>query len=128
MNVFEEREKIRLPIAQNGFVAALKKMTDGAVFPVEVHGIALVDALENPGQRDVLCFDQQVEVVAHEDISIDVEMLSLFVRRHDLEILLIVPRIFEDLLLLVATGYDMIEGASILDAWFAGHETMIANL
>jgi len=48
------------------------------------------------------------------------EMLPLFVRRHDLEVFLIIRGIFEYLLLLVAAGDDVIEGAGIFDAGLRG--------
>jgi len=42
MNIFEERQKVAFPVAQDGLVAALEEVADRSVLPVEVHGIALM--------------------------------------------------------------------------------------
>jgi hypothetical protein len=52
---------------------------------------------------------------------------ALFVGRQKLKILLMVLDVLEDLLLLVAAGDDVVEGAGELDARLAGHGGMIAN-
>ncbi len=49
MNILEEGKKVSLSVAQYRLVAALEQMTDRAVCPVEIHRIALVDALQNLG-------------------------------------------------------------------------------
>jgi hypothetical protein len=86
-------------------------VANGAVFPVEMHRIALVDALEDLGQGHILCFDQEMDMVTHEDIGIQVEMLALFVGCHELKVLLVVLLILEDLLFLVSAGDNVIKGA-----------------
>jgi hypothetical protein len=95
--------------------------------PVEMHRIALVDALEDLGQGHILCFDQEMDMVTHEDIGIQVEMLALFVGCHELKVLLVVLLILEDLLFLVSAGDNVIKGAGVFDAGFAGHRKKIAN-
>jgi hypothetical protein len=46
-------------------------MTDGLIFVVEVQRIALVNALEYLGERDILCLYEQMNVVVHEDVRIE---------------------------------------------------------
>ena len=46
MNVFRKNEKISIAIAEYDLTSALKKMTYGSIFPVEVHRIALIDSLK----------------------------------------------------------------------------------
>jgi len=61
-----------------------------------------------------------MEMVAHENVSIEAEMLALLVGRNELEVLLVVRCFFEDLLPLVAAGDDVVESAGIFDAGLAG--------
>jgi len=61
-----------------------------------------------------------MEMVAHENVSIEAEMLALLVGRNELEVLLVVRCFFEDLLPLVAAGDDVVESAGIFDAGLRG--------
>ena len=121
MAVLEECQKIPFAVAQDGLVAALEQMTNGFVLAVKVQSIALVDTLEGLGQGYVLHLDQQMEMIAHEDIGIETEMMTWLIGGHNPEVLLVVGRIFEDLLLLVAAGDDVIEGACVFYAGLSRH-------
>lgn len=46
-------------------------MTHGLIFVVEVQRIALVNALEYLGERDISGFYKQMNMVAHEDVRIE---------------------------------------------------------
>jgi hypothetical protein len=79
VDVFEEGQEVSVAVATNGFVPALEEVPCSLVPTVIVHGVALIETLENFGEWDVLCFDQEMNVVGHEYVSIETKMVSLFV-------------------------------------------------
>jgi hypothetical protein len=64
VNVLEQRQKIGIPVAQDGLVSALEEVAHGPVLLVKIHGVALVDALEDLGEGCLTGFEQEVDVVA----------------------------------------------------------------
>jgi hypothetical protein len=68
-----------------------------------------------------------MDVVAHEDVGIEMKGITGLVSREDLEKLLIVGEVFEYLLTLIAAGDDVIEGAVVFDAGLSGHAEKIAD-
>jgi hypothetical protein len=79
MDVLKEFEKVAISVAQDGLIPSLEKMTDSSVLFVEIHGIALVDALEDLGERSITRFNQKMDVVSHKDVGIEAKMVALFV-------------------------------------------------
>jgi hypothetical protein len=79
MDVFEQGQKVSVAIAKNGFVPALEEVPHSLVPAIIVHGVALVHPLEDLGEPDVFCLDQQVNVVGHEYVRIEIKMVSLLV-------------------------------------------------
>ena len=128
MNIFEETEKVGFSIAQYGFVPALKKMSDGAVFPIVEHSVCLIETLHDFGKGDPPSLDEQMNVVVHEDVCINAATGAVFIDREKQKILLEVSGVSKYPLTLISSGDDMIEGAFVFDAWFARHESRIAKL
>jgi hypothetical protein len=79
VDVFDEDQEVSVAVATNGFVPALEEVPCSLVPTVIVHGVALIETLENFGEWDVLCFDQEMNVVGHEYVSIEIKMVSLLV-------------------------------------------------
>lgn len=108
MNVFYKGQQISVAVAKDGFVPALKEMPHSLVPSIKVHGIALVDTLKDFGERNVLGFNQQVDMVGHKYVGIELKMIALFVADKDLDKFAIIEGIFKYLLLLVSPGDYMI--------------------
>jgi hypothetical protein len=125
--VFDQAEKIGIPIAQNCLISPLEEVAYSTVFPVEVHRICLIQALHDLGQRDVLCLDQQVDVVVHEDIGVDTAAGTIFVHSEGKKVFLEVRLVLEDALFLVAADDDVIESTGVFNAWLAGHGERVAE-
>jgi len=121
VDVFEQAEKIGFFIAQDCLIPALEQMADGPVPVIEVHGVCLVDALHDLGKRDVSAFDQEMDVVAHQNIGEDAAARAVLVDGEGKEVLLEVGAVLEDALFLVAADDDVIECSGIFDAWLAWH-------
>ena len=127
MNVFEEAEQVGFSVAEYCFVPALKEMADGAVFPIVVHGVGLIDALHDLGKGDVLGLDEQVNVIVHENVCINTAIGAVFIDREEQKILLEVRGISKYSSALIAAGDDVIECTFVFDAWFTRHAMRIEN-
>jgi hypothetical protein len=79
MNIFHKGQKVSIPIAKDGLVATLKQMTHGLVFPIKVHGIALIDALKYLREGDLSHFDQEMNMVRHQNIGIEEKGITILV-------------------------------------------------
>lgn len=79
VNVFEQSEEIRFTVAKDGLIPPLKEMANGAVLPVEVYGIGLIHALLDLGERYITGLDQEMDMVAHEDVGIYATAGTVFV-------------------------------------------------
>jgi len=121
MNVFYQGQQILLAVAKDGFVPALKEVPRSLVPSVIVHGIALVDTLEDFGERNVPGFNQKVHMVGHKYVGIEMEMIAFFVADKELDEFAIIEGIFKYLLLVVSSGDYMVKGAFVFNPWFSGH-------
>ena len=127
MDVFQECQQVVVTIAEDCLVSPLKKMADGPIFPIEIRGICLIDALQYLGERNITGFHQQVDVVSHENVGVEMESVAVLVNLEGEEIFLVVGCVLEDLLPLVPAGYDMIERSGVFDAGLARHDARIAK-
>lgn len=127
MDIFEESKEVAFTVAENCFVPALEEMTDGPVFSVEIHGIALVNALERFGERDVFCLDQKMDMVVHEHICVEAIMVALLVSGKNFQVFLAIRGRLENLLLLISSGDDMIKRAVVFYPWLSCHGERIAE-
>lgn len=127
MDVLEQGEKICILIAENGLVPALKQVSDRAVSSIEVKGVALVNALKNLRKGDALCFDQKMDVIAHQYIGVEAAVITVFIDREYLEVFLAVRNVLKYFLLLVSSGDYVIERAIEFDSGLSCHNERIAK-
>ena len=121
MDVFYKGQQISVAVAKDGLVPALEEVSHCLVPSIIVHGIALVDTLKDFGERNVPGFDQQVDMVGHKYVGIELKMIALFVANKDLDKFAIIEGIFKYLLLLVSAGDYMIKGAFVFNSEFSSH-------
>jgi hypothetical protein len=79
MNIFHKGQQVSIPITKDGLVSALKQMAHGRIFPIKVHGIALIDALKYFREGDISHFDQQMNMVHHQNIGIEEKGITILV-------------------------------------------------
>lgn len=127
VDVLEKREQVVLPVAEHGFISSLEEVPDSTVLRIEVCGIGLVDPLKDLRKRRRSGFDQDMDVVAHENIGIDRAMIAVLVDGEQLKIFLMISGRSEDPLSLVAAGNDVVERAFEFDPGLAGHEQRLAE-
>lgn len=127
MDIFEESKEVLFAVTENGFVPALEKMTDCPVFSVEIHGVALINALERFGERSIFCLYQKVDMVAHQHIGVEAIMVALLVSGKNFQVFLVIRRFLEYLLLLISSGDDVIKSAVVFYSWLSWHDGKIAE-
>ena len=66
-------------------------------------------------------------MIAHENISIQKTVISIFIGGEDLEVFLIIGRVFKYFLFLIASGNNVVEGSFKLYAGFTGHEARVTE-
>ena len=79
MNVFHQRQQVRIAVAKNGLVSALKNMAHRRVFSVKVHRIALIDPLKYFREGRISHFDQEMDMVGHQNIGIEEKGITVLV-------------------------------------------------
>jgi len=121
MYVFYKSQQISVSVAKDGFVPALKEVPHGLIPSVIVHGIPLVNTLEDFGERNVAGFNQKVHMVGHEYVGKEMKVIALFVADKDLKKFTIIEGIFKYLLFLVSSGDYMIKGAFVFNSRFSSH-------
>ena len=102
-------------------------MTHGFVFVIEVQCVTLIDSLKDLGERRLAGFDQEMNVVAHEHIGIQMIVIAVPVDEEELEKFIVVGGLFKDLLPLVSPRDHMIKCAFIFDARFPWHEGRLSR-
>ena len=79
MNVFHQRQQVGIAVAKNGLVSPLKQMAYGPVFSVKVHRIALIDPLKYFRKGRLSHFDQEMDMVGHQNIGIKEKRITILV-------------------------------------------------
>jgi len=121
MDVTDQFQQISLPITQDRLIPALEEVPNAPMPPVVVLRVSKLCPLHDLGQRNLAGLKQQVDVVGHQHVGIKLKVVPLSVMLQSLQVssaILLVP---EDVLTLVASGDDVVEGALKLNPWLACH-------
>jgi hypothetical protein len=121
VNVSRKNGKILVFINENAFVSALVKMAGPIVPPVVITGIGDIEMAHELGEVAFGGFNEQVEVVRHEDVA--VKLYAVNVDRLDkyLEEPFSVGIVLKDVIAFVASAGNVVHCAGILDAERSGH-------
>lgn len=79
MDIFHQRQQVGIAVAKNGLVSTLKDMAHGTVFSVKVHRIALIDPLKYFRKGRISHFDQEMDMVWHQNIGIEEKGITILV-------------------------------------------------
>ena len=96
-------------------------MPHSLVPSIIVHGISLVDALEDFGKWNVPGFNQKVDMIGHKDVGIEMKMIALFVADKYIDKFTVIEGVFKYLLLLVTPRDYMIKGTFVFNSRFSSH-------
>jgi len=97
------------------------KMTDPNVSPVVIVCIDNVEMAHELGEVAFGGFDEQVKVVAHEDVAVKLYTVNIDRLNEHLDETLSVSVFFEGVIAFVSPAGDMVHCAGILDAKRASH-------
>lgn len=128
VEVRDQFKKIRIGIDQDSLVAPLEKMAGSFHPPIDPGGIAEGDVVHDAGKRDFSGLDGEMDVVCHEAEGVNViaVFFSSFLQE---QVKAASVAIFEEHFLSgVPSQNDVIEGAGIVYALFAGHGGSIYKL
>jgi hypothetical protein len=65
VQVPDQLQEVALPVAQDGPISSLEQVADVSVPTIEVHRVALMEALHELGKRDRTSFQEQMDVIWH---------------------------------------------------------------
>jgi hypothetical protein len=68
-----------------------------------------------------------MDMVAHQHVGIETEMAALLVSGKDFQVFLVIRRLLEYLLLLIAPGDDVIKCAVVFYSWLSCHDVKITE-
>jgi hypothetical protein len=109
------------------FISPLKQMTCPLMTFIKKLCIDAVQLPHAQGQVTVRCLDQKVIVVVHHAVGVAnpiVSLINVLERVQEVDAVLVV---FENGLLFIAAGGDVIDGTGVLYAEGAGHKGNLAN-
>jgi hypothetical protein len=121
MNITHQFRQIPIRLTEDRFVAALQQVPDLAISPIVILAIPGQQPVHDPAYWVLLALDQQVNMVRHETVSIEIERKPSFLRFHQPEQLRIILVRTKDVLPIVATSDYVIEPALDLDSRLARH-------
>jgi len=121
MNITHQLRQILIRLTENRLVAALQQVPDLAISPIVILAIPVQQPVHDAANWVLLALDQQVNMVRHETVSIEIERKPSFLRFQQSEQLRIILVRTKDVLPIVAASDYVIEPALDLDSRLACH-------
>jgi len=121
MDIAHQFKQIRISIAQDRFVTALKQVADLAMAPVVSLGVAELDPLHDLGKRHAFGFEQQMDVVGHQDVGEQAKSITLAIVLQTFQVGDAVLVVMKSSLLLIAANNHMVERSVLLDSGLSCH-------
>src|SRR4029450_12509977 len=84
--------------------------------------------LQHPRRRSLLHFQEQMEVVRHQNVGIEVKRVTRSPPRQSVEKGFVVAVLKEYLAPVVASGHHVIEQSLCMDSGMPGHKALISKL
>ena len=119
MQVADQFQMIGISITEQGLIAPLEQMPGFPVAPIVILGMGELERLHRAPKRDLFGFNQQMDVIGHQDKRIAPETIPPPVPFQAGEIRLIVRLIMKERRAAIAAGNDVIEGAGEFHARFS---------
>ena len=109
MKSVNQLNQVGFLVAQDRLVSPLKQMTHGLVCPVEILRVGKLQSLHRFRKRDRSDLDQKMNVIRHQDIGMEKELMEFLIIRQSLLILLIIGNESKDGLPLIASNNHMVK-------------------
>lgn len=121
MDVAGEHRNITIFIHQNGFVSSLIKMAGSFMAAVEISDIGDVEVAHEFGQVPERGLDQQVKMVGHQDVAVELDRIDVDGLIEKLQKAAAIRVIPKNILFFVAAAGDVVNSVRVLDAKRSGH-------
>jgi len=119
--VSNQLAQIAIRLAENRFIAPLKQVPNPLVLAIVVLTVASQETLHDFAYLIFLPFDEQVRVVEHQTVCVEIERsLCFLLSEHVCELEIVVVRT-KDFSPIIAAAKDVIEASGDLDPWFSSH-------
>src|SRR4029450_2265101 len=99
-----------------------------AVCSVKSPRVSGQQRLQHPRRRSLLDFQEQMEVVRHQNVGVEVKRITLSHHRQTVEKRFVVAVLKKYLAPVVASGHHVIEQSSCMDSGMSGHKALISKL
>ena len=123
MDVADQLAQVTVALAEDRLMSSLKNMPDPAITAVIILTVAGQDPLHCAAKSFILAFDQQVQVVRHQTIGIEVETRPLLLFGKQREKPLMVVAGMKNVPPVIATGDHMIKSTLNLDSSTPCHKS-----
>jgi hypothetical protein len=121
MKVSHQGKQVSIFVAEDRLVSSLKEMTCLVMSAIEILGIRRSQPLHHPRKHHVTCLQEQVDMIGHENITVEgqAEALSCFMQSP--KILSAIHIVKKDPLPPISADQDMIEGPGELNSRLPRH-------
>src|SRR4029450_5215461 len=99
-----------------------------AVCSVKSPRVSGQQRLQHPRRRSLLHFQEQMEVVRHQNVGVEVKRITLSHHRQTVEKPFVVAVLKKYLEPIVASGHHVIEPSLCMDSGMSGHKALISKL
>src|SRR4029450_1480266 len=99
-----------------------------AVCSVKSPRVSGQQRLQHPRRRSLLDFQEQMEVVRHQNVGVEVKRITLSHHRQTVEKRFVVAVLKKYLAPVVASGHHVIEQSLCMDSGMSGHKALISKL
>lgn len=121
MNITNQFQKIALFIAQDRFVASLKKMAHYSIPTVVIERIDLLQDLHDARKRCLPHLHQQMNMIYHQNIRIQKIPIPFLIILHPLQITFIILFVLKDSLTVIPSTNNVIQSPRIMYSCFPFH-------
>jgi hypothetical protein len=119
MNVTDKLSEVLIALAENCLVASLKQVAGLSVLAIVILAVGCQQPLHDSADGVLLSLDQQMNVIGHEAVGVEVEREPGFLMSELNEESVVIIVGTEDELAVIAASDDVIEPALDLDSRFA---------
>lgn len=127
MDVTGENGQIFVFIHENALVPSLVEMSDPFVTSIVIAGIGYIKLAHEFRKVSEGRFDQEVKMVYHEDIGVQLDGIDVQGLSEYLEKTSSISIVFEDCLPFIPTTGDVVDSVGVLDSKRPGHAVTVAG-
>src|SRR3989304_2793151 len=128
MDVAHQLQQVAIAVAHDRLVAPLKQMPAVTVCSVKSPRVSGQQRLHHPRRRSLLHFQEQMEMVRHQNVGVEVKRITLSRRGQPVEKRFEVAVLKKYLPAVVSAGHHMIEQSLRVDSGMSGHDAPLSKL